>query len=532
MEIDSNVYFWFLGIMVALAPLAYLAAAVVANGRPFWWARLATRAGVVAALGTTAGWVAAGGAPIMLRPTWLGPRFGSIAPSIRLDVVTVVMMVLVSLVGWVIVRFSKAYLAGETRLNHFVRWLMATITAVWVLVLSNNLLWLSAGWVATSLALHQLLTFYRERPQAIIAAHKKFVVSRVADLCVLAGIAVVGAAAGSLELDRVHAWATEAAALPWTVQFAAVLFVVGASLKCAQLPFHGWLIQVMEAPTPVSALLHAGVVNIGGFLMIRLMPLMAKAEFAQVLLVAIGCSTVVLAALVMTTRPSIKEGLAWSTSAQMGFMLVQCSLGAYSLALLHLVAHSLYKAHAFLSSGSTVEIWRTKALSRPKRTSLGSWLAAAVVSLCTVVCVGSAFGVDPDREPALWTFAAVLSFALVPLLVHSRKTFGRVAALVVGAGVVSLYIGWHNLFGHAMAANAALGDTIWLRAGFATACFVALFATQALIAAHPQGRFAQSIYPALLARLYLDEWFTRITFRLWPAKIPAQPAISTQTREA
>jgi NAD(P)H-quinone oxidoreductase subunit 5 len=119
-----------------------------------------------------------------------------------------------------------------------------------------------------------------------------------------------------------------------------VLLVASAALKCAQLPFHGWLIQVMEAPTPVSALLHAGVVNIGGFLMIRLAPLMTQSEIAQTLLVICGCTTAVIAALVMTTRVSIKVALAWSTCAQMGFMLLECGLGAYPLALLHIVAHS------------------------------------------------------------------------------------------------------------------------------------------------------------------------------------------------
>src|SRR4029079_16771746 len=122
-------------------------------------------------------------------------------------------------------------------------------------------------------------------------------------------------------------------------------------------------------------------VNIGGFVMIRLAPLMAKATVAQALLLAVGLVTAIVGSLVMTTRASIKVALAWSTIAQMGFMLVQCGLGVWHLALLHLLAHSVYKAHAFLTSGSVVETWRGASLVRPSRLSPGLMAAGAVV-LC------------------------------------------------------------------------------------------------------------------------------------------------------
>src|SRR5262249_55706852 len=141
------------------------------------------------------------------------------------------------------------------------------------------------------------------------------------------------------------------------LHLATALLVVGVLLKSAQIPFHGWMQQVMEAPTPVSALLHAGIVNIGGFVMIRLAPLMAHAHLAQGMLVTVGLITAFIASLVMTTRVSVKQILAWSTISQMGFMLLQCGLGIWQLALLHLLAHSCYKAHSFLSSGGAVETW-------------------------------------------------------------------------------------------------------------------------------------------------------------------------------
>jgi NAD(P)H-quinone oxidoreductase subunit 5 len=322
------------------------------------------------------------------------------------------------------------------------------------------------------------------------------------------------------------------------MQGATVLLVLGVSLKSAQLPFHGWLLQVMEAPTPVSALLHAGVVNIGGFVMIRLAPLMVKAELAQTLLVLIGTTTAVVAALVMTTRVSVKVALAWSTCAQMGFMLVQCGLGAYSLALLHLVAHSLYKAHAFLSSGSTVDQWRTQALvARREPVGLGRWFAAAGVALLAITAVGAVSGASPRQEPAPWALAMVLGLALTPLLVRSAGGgWRRLATVGLGAlGVAALSFTWHVAFDQFLAAPAPVG-ALAPRLALVIAGFGLLFVLQAVLHSRPDGRLARMLYPRLFAGLYLDEAFTRLTFRLWPPRLPprapGQPSPITETLEA
>lgn len=455
-----------------------------------------------------------------------------VALGVRLDAVTGVLLALVCFIGLVIVRFSRAYLHGDAGQARYVRWLLATLAAVTLLVSTNNLGVLAIAWVGTSLALHQLLTFYSQRPQALIAAHKKFLVSRVADLCLAGALILIDVEVGSLDLEALHAWAGAVHALPATLELAAVLLAVGASLKCAQLPFHGWLLQVMEAPTPVSALLHAGVVNIGGLLMIRLAPLMVKAELAQTLLVAIGCVTAVVAALVMTTRVSVKVMLAWSTCAQMGFMLVQCGLGAYSLALLHLVAHSLYKAHAFLSSGSAVDTWRAQVLSTPKApVGLGRWFASAGISLCAVALVGAVAGVDPRGEPALVAFGFVLGLALTPLAVRGASHGGRRLLLLAlgGVGVAALYFTWHALFGRLLPAPPSSGS-LAPRLVLVMVGFGALFLLQALMQSRPDGRLARALYPRLFAGLYLDERFTRLTFRLWPPRLPPRAAPSLSPR--
>ncbi len=462
---------------------------------------------------------------------------GVLHTSLRSDALGAVMLLLVSFIGWVIVAYSQPYLAGARGQPRYVRSLMLTLAAVTVLVTTNNLAVLALAWVATSLALHGLLTFFSARPQALIAAHKKFIASRVADLCLLGGVALIGHVLGTLEIDQAiasaHALATLPAPLPTPLRLAALLLAVGALLKCAQLPAHGWLIQVMEAPTPVSALLHAGVVNLGGFLLLRVGGLVADVPLAQALLVVVGSVTAVVAALVMMTRISIKVALAWSTCAQMGFMLMQCGLGLHDLALLHLVAHSLYKAHAFLAAGGAVEQNCLQQMMPPQsRPPLGAagWGLGALVGMALVAAAAWAWGFSPAAAPALWALGGVLALAQVPLLTGPllrTGVLGALAGLGAAFAVALVYFGLHAAFsawlGHAAAA-APPGPAL---VGWVLGCFGALFVVQGAVRTRPQGALARWLYPRLFAGLYLDEWFTRLTFRLWPARVPAMPGALT-----
>src|SRR5262249_46018882 len=191
--------------------------------------------------------------------------------------------------------------AGQRDLDRYARSLLLTVASACVLVTSNNLAVLVLAWFATDIGLHSLLTFYRTRRQAIIVAHKKFLLSRVADACFVSSVVIIGSELGTLRIDVVNAVARASGELSPTLHLATVLMVFGVLLKSAQIPFHGWLQWVMEAPTPVSALLHAGVVNIGGFVMIRLAPLMGHAYIAQSILLGVGLFTTIIAALVMAT---------------------------------------------------------------------------------------------------------------------------------------------------------------------------------------------------------------------------------------
>ena len=533
--------------LLAAVPLCYSMAALgpmaLHRSPQIGWrlARWATGlAGISAALSMA--WLVAAGPRLVRADVSIqtGIQAGA-QSSLRSDAPGVTMLLLVSFIGWVIVGFSQSYLQGERGQPRYLRALMVTLAAVSVLVITNHLLLLALAWIVTSLALHALLTFYDQRPQALIAAHKKFLASRVADLCLLVAIALLWNSLGTLEIDQAIVAARALEPMPAALQTAALLVAASALLKCAQLPVHGWLIQVMEAPTPVSALLHAGVVNLGGFLLIRMGTLVGDVPAAQALLVVVGSVTAVVAALVTTTRISVKVALAWSTCAQMGFMMMQCGLGLYELALLHLVAHSSYKAYAFLSAGSAVEQDRLRQMTPPApRLSFATGILGALVGAALVCGAALVWGVRPLQEPGLWAMAGVLSLALAPLVGGTlRWSDGSVNERLRWAGVLAAlsvalaYFGLHAVFGRWLGIQTAhppAALTAWVLVWF---CI--LFAVQWIVRAAPEGRLAHRLYPWFYAGFYLDELFTRLTFRVWPARLPpsTSPATApTGTRSA
>lgn len=438
---------------------------------------------------------------------------------VQLDIVSSAMFLLVSTLALVVVRYSRSYLDGQPELDRYARYLLLTVASVTVLVISNHLAVLVAAWFATDVGLHQLLTFYRRRRQAIIVAHKKFLLSRVADACFVGSLVLIGGVTGSLRIDVVNTVAHVNGEISPTLHLATVLLVMGVVLKSAQLPFHGWMLQVMEAPTPVSALLHAGVVNMGGFVMIRLAPLMAHASIAQNILVGVGLLSTIVASLVMTTRAAVKSSLAWSTIGQMGFMLVQCGLGAWHLALMHVLAHSLYKAHTFLSSGSIVRQWRASHLVHSPHAMLWQLMFGAfLVSLAVApFYLGATLFADHESS-SIGPLALVLALSFAPMtgraLAAGRRAFTLTVLLTVGA--TASYFGWHILFELIAPWMNATPSTSTLQWQIVVGGLVILFVAQSIMQTSPNGRFSNWIQPHLDSGLYIDDWFTRVTFRLWP----------------
>jgi NAD(P)H-quinone oxidoreductase subunit 5 len=409
---NSDMEFNFLAL---LAPLLVLTAAIAGllqktrGGRALAATQALVFTSFLVALAAAVMLIAVG------STTWSAPGILGYSLSVRADSVSIIMLLLVSFIGWIVTRYSATYLDGEPGQNRFTLWLCLTLFAVMMLVIAGNLVQLVLAWVATSLFLHRLLLFYPERQGAQRAARKKFIAARMTDLALVAAVALLFFHYRTFDIGQILTLARADESSFATIG-AAALLAFAAILKSAQFPFHGWLTEVMETPTPVSALLHAGVINGGGFLLIRFADVMLLSPGIMAALVMIGGFTALFGGLVMLTQPAVKTSLAWSTIAQMGFMILQCGLALFPFALLHIVAHSLYKAHSFLGAGSAVEM--VTSVRRPGPIAIANAAAVARAFLLALVIyagIGLLMGLS-GKSPQAIALGAILVFGVAYLL--------------------------------------------------------------------------------------------------------------------
>jgi NAD(P)H-quinone oxidoreductase subunit 5 len=367
-----------------------------------------------------------------------------------------------------------------------------------------------------------LLLFYPERVAAQRAARKKYVTARFGDAALIAAALLLASAYGTGDIAAILA-AAKGGAAPAAAHWAAGLLALAAILKSAQFPLHGWLTEVMETPTPVSALLHAGVINAGGFLLIRFADVMLLSPGILAALAMIGGFTAIFGGLVMLTQPAVKTALAWSTVGQMGFMILQCGLALFPLALLHIVAHSLYKAHAFLSSGGAVErvaaIRRLGPVAIPGgKAVLRAFLIALAIYGIAGLAVGWMTGFAP-KSPQAAALGAILIFGVAYLLAQGladaapRMLTRRIAVFSIAAafGYFALQTGAEWLMAGTLPAAPAPGPLEWVLIVVALISFGLVAVVQAMFplwAYHPaaaglrvhlsNGLYANAVFDRLL----------------------------------
>ncbi len=395
--------------------------------------------------------------------------------QLQLDALSTSLLAVIAGVGAVVLRYSSRYLGGNPRRGAFVRDLNLTLAGVSLFVLAGNLAQLGLAWVATSFALHRLLLFYRERPRARLAARKKYVVARLGDVSLIGAGALLWAAFGTADITEIAARA--AVSVPPSAHAAAVLLVLAACLKSAQVPLHGWLLDVMETPTPVSALLHAGLVNAGGFIVLRFSDVVASTPAAMSTMIVVGGATAVFGVAVMGTQKRVKTKLAYSTIAQMGFMLLQCGLGAFSAAALHLVAHSVYKAHAFLSLGGIRRPLAQRANRAPRSLA---WLVGSCVGVGALfLATGAALGFSPNHEPGFFVLGTTVVLGLAMSFAATVHRPGHVAAAAAATvGLSALYFGLQHaamsFYGTTLASLTALPAELFSLGALVLLGFVAI----------------------------------------------------------
>lgn len=460
--------------------------------------------------------------------------------GLYLDALSAVMLCLVAFVGLIVIVYSRNYVDGDPRHGRFTAGLCLTLAAVLVLIASGNLFQFALAWVATSLGLTRLLLFYRERPAAVLAARKKFIASRVGDLCLIAAIVLLHGAFGSLDYARLFAGLDAMhGATPDAVHAAALLLAVAALLKSAQFPLHGWLTEVMETPTPVSALLHAGIINAGGFLILRFADVIALSTPALDTLVVVGGVTALFGSVVMLTQTSVKVSLAYSTIAQMGFMMLQCGLGAFAAALLHIVAHSLYKAHAFLSSGSVIDLARASWSPSPGGGPHPARMALVVgLVLAVTLVIGTLFGATITAQPGVFALGAVVMLGLAHLIGQSLDerpslhVIGRTAALA--AVVAVAYFGLQLAVGHLLVGalppvQALRGPLDLAIVGLVVLAFAAVTVFQSLLPGKAGEPRWQALYVHLANGLYVNTLANRLVLRFWPSPPPRRTGRAPST---
>lgn len=510
-----------IALVAILAPAGLVAAALIARNDAVLRPKRALAAGRAATVGALAVALASAllvaiegaGTSVLIGVDGFGLSF-------RLDAFSAVMFVLVAFVGAIVLQYSRNYLDGDPRQGAFISRLCITLAAVLLLVTSGNVVQLVGAWIATSLALHTLLVFYPERRKAQLAARKKFITARISDACLIGAALLLSAAFDTTDIATILAIAGNegADALTSGVVVATLLIAVAALLKSAQFPFHGWLPQVMETPTPVSALLHAGIINAGGFLVIRFADVMVLSASALLVLALVGGLTALFGAVVMLTQNSIKVSVAWSTVSQMGFMLLECGLGLFPIAVLHIVAHSLYKAHAFLASGSVVEIARASWVPGKAAPSPVAVLASLGIALLVYLGIGWAFGLLDFGDIYMLTIGAIIVMGLTLLIAQAfggepdLYVIGRTvgASVAVTLAYFALRYGVETLFDGTLPPPPEPNAFAYVVVAMTIASFTAVTVLQLFEPARAASPFWRSMRLHLVNGLYADAVFDRL----------------------
>jgi NADH-quinone oxidoreductase subunit L len=279
--------------------------------------------------------------------------------DLQMDQLTVVMLMVVTGVGWLIHVYSMGYMAHEGGYYRFFSYLNLFMFFMLILVMAANYVLLFVGWEGVGLSSYLLIGFYFLKKSAADAGKKAFIVNRIGDFGFMLGMFLLFRTFGTLDFvalfDKAGHWPAEAMGQLGTFTIACLLLFMGACGKSAQLPLYVWLPDAMEGPTPVSALIHAAtMVTAGVYVVARSHLLFTHAPTALLVVAIVGCATAIFAATIGLVQTDIKRVLAYSTVSQLGYMFLACGVGAFSAGIFHLMTHAFFKALLFLAAGSVI----------------------------------------------------------------------------------------------------------------------------------------------------------------------------------
>ena len=469
------------------------------------------------------------------------------------DRLSAVMMVLITSVSTVIHVYSIRYLEGDPGYARFFALLSFMTFVILSLVSSPNLFMLFVFWQLLSWALYLILAFNFPNRPACQNAFKTFFVHRVGDVSFLCGIFLTYKYFGTLEFTELFSAAAEQPHMISlfsgnleisAVTLIALLIFVGAMAKSAQFPLHVWLPDTMDSPTPVSALMHAGIINAGGFLLNRLAPFYALSPNTLHIVFVIGVLTVLMGASMMLAQNDIKKTLGFSTMGQMGYMIMECGLGAFALAIFHLIAHGLFKASLFLGAGKGIHAAREEPKHPdsdshvPKNSSNQlSFFTGLILTLIMplIILMVAHDMLDIPLEDAhgavillffAWVTASQVMFSLVRLqAVASWKVAGTMIAALFFIGFIYLWAA--EVFTHFLYPEEGVADGFFVAAALNPTVFdiLVLMSTMLILVswfgvyANAKGRkifiihwldtLKKQIYILLINRFYIDLLYVR-----------------------
>jgi NADH-quinone oxidoreductase subunit L len=291
--------------------------------------------------------------------TWIAAGNFRAGFDLQMDQLTVVMILVVTGVGWLIHIYATGYMAHEGGYYRFFSYLNLFMFFMLILVLAANYVLLFVGWEGVGLSSYLLIGFYFLRKSAADAGKKAFIVNRIGDFGFMLGMFLLFRAFGTLDFVQLFAkadpWPADPMGHLGTLTIACLLLFMGACGKSAQLPLYVWLPDAMEGPTPVSALIHAAtMVTAGVYVVARSHILFSHAPTAMLVVAIVGCATAFFAATIGLVQTDIKKVLAYSTVSQLGYMFLACGVGAFSAGIFHLMTHAFFKALLFLAAGSVI----------------------------------------------------------------------------------------------------------------------------------------------------------------------------------
>jgi NADH-quinone oxidoreductase subunit L len=387
-----------------------------------------------------------------------------------------------TVVGSLAVIFSVGYMQGDPQLGRFYSLVLLFIGAMVGLVLSNNMLFLFFFWEITALCSYALISYYNDDPKAVAAGIEALVMTQVGGVGLLGGALVVYALFGSYEID---AFLQNAASLgPTPLAWMAFGFLVAAAAKSAQFPFQTWLPDAMEAPTPVSALIHAAtMVNAGVYLLARFYPAFAPVPGWRTAVIAVGVISALLTACMALVAPDLKRALAYSTVSQLGYMVYAVGVGGFFASQFHLLSHSVFKALLFLAAGAVIHAVGTRDML--KMGGLGSRMPF----VRNVFVIGAAALAGLPILNGFWSKELILEAGL-----HEGPVWALLA-MMVGAGLTACYtfrMVWLVFFGEARTRLHAHDATASMRVSLALLTVGTVFTWQL---AGPFGHFLEGTLP-------------------------------------